>query len=255
MPDNGALLSAGLTAGSEVANALLTGARNKKQYERSINFWRMQNIYNSPEEQMKRFQRAGLNPNLIYGNGATTVASAPDNAPIETPRLDLGRVGSSYFNIAQQRLQTDNLKMQNTLMQEEALLKRAQTRATLANAGLTEFNLGYKGDMRQTSVDYARELLRGKYLSNENLNLNNEFLANTYHNRVVGTRLTNDLRSAQIKNIETNVLSQQERIKLMQFEQRLNESGVTRQDEIYWRMLSTWLNNFGINLGNYGKGK
>lgn len=44
-------------------------------YQRSIAMWHMQNAYNSPAEQMKRFGAAGLNPHLIYGQGNSGNAS------------------------------------------------------------------------------------------------------------------------------------------------------------------------------------
>ena len=33
--------------------------------------WNMQNQYNSPAEQMKRYKEAGLSPHLIYGQTHT----------------------------------------------------------------------------------------------------------------------------------------------------------------------------------------
>lgn len=44
-------------------------------YQRQLSFWHMQNAYNSPEQQMKRFGAAGLNPHLIYGQGNSGNAS------------------------------------------------------------------------------------------------------------------------------------------------------------------------------------
>lgn len=51
-----------------------------KQQEQAYNLelWNLQNEYNSPASQMKRFQDAGLNPNLIYGQQNT--AQAPQAA-------------------------------------------------------------------------------------------------------------------------------------------------------------------------------
>lgn len=51
-----------------------------KQQEQAYNLelWNYQNAYNSPAEQMKRYQDAGLNPNLIYQQQNT--ASAPASA-------------------------------------------------------------------------------------------------------------------------------------------------------------------------------
>lgn len=50
-----------------------TIAANKSEaelaYQREMEMWRLQNLYNSPEAQMQRFKEAGLNPHLIYGQG------------------------------------------------------------------------------------------------------------------------------------------------------------------------------------------
>lgn len=51
-----------------------------KQQEQAYNLelWKLNNEYNSPAAQMQRYQDAGLNPNLIYGQQNT--ASAPASA-------------------------------------------------------------------------------------------------------------------------------------------------------------------------------
>lgn len=54
-------------------------------YQRSVEMWHKQNAYNSPEEQMKRFGSAGLNPHLIYGQGNAGNASAV--APYQAANL------------------------------------------------------------------------------------------------------------------------------------------------------------------------
>lgn len=63
-----------------------TIAANKAEaelaYQRQVEMWNAQNLYNSPAEQMKRFGAAGLNPNLIYGQGnAGNSSSIPQYQP------------------------------------------------------------------------------------------------------------------------------------------------------------------------------
>ena len=50
------------------------GAKNRQQLadRKNIQFWEMQNAYNTPKQQMARLKDAGLNPNLIYGSNANT---------------------------------------------------------------------------------------------------------------------------------------------------------------------------------------
>jgi hypothetical protein len=76
------LLGAGLGLLGSLGSSIITnkGAKNRQAlaYQQNIKFWNMQNAYNTPKEQMKRLQEAGLNPNLIYssGQGATGVAGS-----------------------------------------------------------------------------------------------------------------------------------------------------------------------------------
>lgn len=51
-------------------------------FQRDKEMWNMQNAYNSPQEQMKRYQDAGLSPYLIYGQGTPGNAT---NSPTYTP--------------------------------------------------------------------------------------------------------------------------------------------------------------------------
>lgn len=130
-----ALLTAGLvTAGATLAgqgiNAYSAGRMNKraekfawKMYDKqrgdALSDWEMTNAYNDPSAQMERLQNAGLNPNLVYGNGATTEsapvrgssASSPNFKPVQ---MDLGSVVQQAMatkqlqaNIARTEAETD----------------------------------------------------------------------------------------------------------------------------------------------------
>lgn len=44
-------------------------SENELAFERQKEMWNMQNAYNTPAEQMRRYQDAGLSPYLIYGQG------------------------------------------------------------------------------------------------------------------------------------------------------------------------------------------
>lgn len=71
----------------------------KYQFDRNVEMWKMQNEYNSPKAQMARLAEAGLNPNLIYGNGSASTGnaeSAPQyQAPTMHPYTNFGDFGVS----------------------------------------------------------------------------------------------------------------------------------------------------------------
>lgn len=91
--DNSQVIS---TAVSTVGNYAASVAANKRQWkyqQRAMekqqqynkDLWDYQNAYNTPQQQMARYQAAGLNPHLIYGSGAQASGNAGPIAPTEVP--------------------------------------------------------------------------------------------------------------------------------------------------------------------------
>lgn len=175
----GSILNTGL-------NAAFTSATNRKQQQwnekmyqlqraDALADWNRQNEYNSPTAQMARLRDAGLNPNLVYGNGATTTASPVRSVNMEswrpqTPQIDLGPLSQSLMSIYDIRLkeaQTDNLKAQNTVTLQDALLKAAQTASVNASTAKTnvdteagKFGLSQAQRLADTSAQMAEQQLR-----------------------------------------------------------------------------------------------
>lgn len=93
------------------------------QYERSINDWHRQNAYNTPNAQMQRFKEAGLNPNLIYGQG--THGNAGVVTPSQQPRINKPQFGvpklnilDAYNDIRLKDAQVDNIQQQTEYQQQ-----------------------------------------------------------------------------------------------------------------------------------------
>lgn len=93
-----------------------------KQGQREVEYFNMQNAFNDPSAQMQRLQNAGLNPNLVYGNGATTEAAGlsprgPQQPNFQAPQMDLGSVAQQAMmfrqadaNIARTEAETEQIQ-------------------------------------------------------------------------------------------------------------------------------------------------
>lgn len=180
------LIAAGLSALGNVIgsgiNAFSQGRQNQRSqdfsremYERQradgLEFWRMQNDYNSPQAQMKRFQEAGLNPNLIYGQGSSGNAGLPPVPDYKMPDFRSSSPGdgvsnaftsgiNTFFDVQFRSAQLDNLRAQNQAIQEETALKRAETARVIKDTEGRAFDLDFKSEFRDISADAARERLR-----------------------------------------------------------------------------------------------
>jgi len=107
--------------------------REKKAVER-------QNEYNSPKNQMARFQEAGLNTNLMYGQGNPGNQSAPQNVPKMSPQAIDESVGMyNQTRLTDAQVSATNAKTQQSVAQEALIKLRTQIEAT--NPVLTESGL------------------------------------------------------------------------------------------------------------------
>jgi len=114
-------------------NSMLMGIQHqvnrnlaKEEREWQEKMWHEQNLYNSPAQQMQRFREAGLNPNLIFGQGT------PGNAT-ELPHYQRANVHTSGVG------QANSVGMMQ-LLQEKPLIQ-AQTAKTQSE---TELNKLYQ---------------------------------------------------------------------------------------------------------------
>lgn len=136
---------AGIAAGvGQAVNAIGTAQQNWQQrkfaedmYNRQLfearADWDRQNAYNSPASQMARLRAAGLNPNLVYGNGQAQVpAQAVRGANQgsykgEVPQFEIGSMLGSFQDAKVKQAQLNNLAAQENLLVQNAINKGVDT--------------------------------------------------------------------------------------------------------------------------------
>lgn len=114
----------------------------KAQNEWNLQQWERSNEYNNPLNQMNRLKAAGLNPNLVYGNGAGQSLAAPN------PQLTSGSPSTPQdMSLLAQRPTVGQVITQT--LQNRALLAQienteAKTEKEKADTGLTKIELRTK---------------------------------------------------------------------------------------------------------------
>lgn len=139
-----AVAAAAGNAATGILGNVLNNRYAKKQLERQNEFnkemWALDNAYNSPAAQMERLRAAGLNPNLVYGNGSAVNTSkgpvrSDDYLKVPSPTGDLGSIlGDSLATFQDVRMkeaqidniqaQTDNTNARTTTEGANTVLKR-----------------------------------------------------------------------------------------------------------------------------------
>lgn len=171
------LIAAGASLLGTAGNALSNANINRKNREFSQDMYdqqrkdaladyAMMNEYNSPAAQMERLKAGGLNPNLVYGQGATTTSanvrsSSPPGYHGNPNRYDFGNIAPSLmaqYEIELKKAQTDNVKQQTDVAKTDVLLKSAQianTTAQTENTGVNTATGKFKLGQSQSLNDYV----------------------------------------------------------------------------------------------------
>lgn len=150
-------------------NALSTSSANRRaeQFQRqmydrqradALADWNRNNEYNSPLAQMTRFKEAGLNPNLIYGQGTQAApirSSSVGNFKPDAPQFDLAGVLREFMALQMEQAQISN--------QEKLLeLREKELEAKGYKNEMLGIDAAYKPDMAKYSLESLRETIRNR---------------------------------------------------------------------------------------------
>lgn len=283
-PVGAAIAAAGAVAGSGI-NATIQGKMNRKsiqyareayqrEYQDSLAFWNMQNEYNSPAAQMQRYQEAGLNPNLVYSNGG----SAGNAGQIQVPdmqRADLRApewgnaipsgisAFSAIYDLDIKQAQADLLRKQNTLLDQEANLKAAQTDQVRSQTDRTRYDLEFDTEHRDISSDARRESLR-QLKTSIDLSLRRdarEAALNSSTIQEAAERMLNlrqqrdDVTPLEMQRTRYNIELLKKEGVLKDLEITLRKAGINPNDPMWSRMVAQFLDKFvDIDLSEVGQG-
>ena len=234
----GSAISGVNTAGSLLGQGLSYKKQKKLakyQYDLNMQAWREQTAYNSPAAQMQRLVDAGLNPNLVYGNG--NVANAADAPPqYEAPRANfdtnpnLGQGIASAMNLQMTQAQVRGIYADIANKRQQMLESAARTAGQSIKNAQSQFDLDLAKDLRENTLEASK------------LNLES---IRAGIDRQTSEIALNDVRSGYFRS-QANLADQQakrlEKLTPAEYENIRVRTGLTRtqiQDlRIGWRKIS-----------------
>ncbi|WP_139366091.1 hypothetical protein [Elizabethkingia meningoseptica] len=190
--------------------------------------WNRNNEYNTPLAQMQRLKDAGLNPNLMYGQGTTGNSSAPAKADGANPtQYKLNFLEAAQLH-QQQKLNEQSIQLQKSqteLNHAQAQKVQAETANTQAQTQNTNETMQFNRESRPKILQKFDLENAGISLSNENLNKINAKIDADINQIKANTQLT--ARQAEVAKaslgkilIESqNAIKQGRSIDLQQIEQ------------------------------------
>lgn len=132
-----------------VAGSVVTGLFNRDSQAEAnsdnVKLWREQAAYNTPVEQMKRLEAAGLNPNLAYGQVADSKMGTP-------PNMQGVRYEAPRFSIADYQ-QVRNMQEQNKLISTQNRIAEQNAELAKTNAEYAKYENQYLMDRKMLKSD------------------------------------------------------------------------------------------------------
>lgn len=198
-----------------IGNFFTGGASARKQYQyqsklmdkqnqQQIDFWKMNNEYNTPFNQRARLEQAGLNPDLMYGGSGNMYQSQmPGAASGSAPNVDYGSFSDNLRFAMQAQVmdaQVSKIEHENQLLAEQALNQAEQRELWAAQAKEAWLRAEHQGI-------YNRHADTRYFLENETRGLKNTLLGadvNSYETRLRldQQRVANDNMRAKVQVLQ-----------------------------------------------------
>lgn len=198
-----------------IGNFFTGGASARKQYQyqsklmdkqnqQQIDFWKMNNEYNTPFNQRARLEQAGLNPDLMYGgSGNIGQSQMPGAASGSAPNVDYGSFSDNLRFAMQAQVmdaQVSKIEHENQLLAEQALNQAEQRELWAAQAKEAWLRAEHQGI-------YNRHADTRYFLENETRGLKNTLLGadvNSYETRLRldQQRVANDNMRAKVQVLQ-----------------------------------------------------
>ena len=241
------LIAAGVSAAGSIGSKLLGNAQARKmadyEFSNNLKMWNLQNAYNSPAQQMQRLKDAGLNPNLVYGNGS--VGNTAGNLPqYNAPTLDYS--ATDVIQSAGSTL-SQFVNLQKVAMEKEVLAAQAESiRQRTALDTLREVGLREGATKSQAVIDFLNDPEWGNERKQEyQQSVNADWLRKIegYFRDVELARLSR--RDVKARDVDIDIKKAD--LIFKQLENDLRKSGITSSDHPIFRILIRLAESFGIN--------
>ncbi|QCQ85012.1 DNA pilot protein [Blackfly microvirus SF02] len=210
--------------------------------------------YNSPREAMKRLQEAGLNPNLIYGNGQTASGQADQPRGVSPQHLDQtqphiqfdgGSVMASYQNAKTNEAQVNNMKQQFELGELQKMYLAAQTGKVISDTDMTKFNLQQKEQLNQI---YQESMALGVQKQAQDLDLSrqgNDRAIQMQAEQILSMQAQRSKVPAEQAQIQANIKKMQNDTELQRATLEWQKSADSKAP-FWWRKIEQILSGYGI---------
>ena len=212
---------------------VMTAITNRQNRKNALSDWNRQNAYNHPTQQMQRLKEAGLNPNLVYGGGATTTAQPIKSPDAQVPNIDAQKIPETmgaFQGIKNQQLEYSRIQKAMELQDAQKKNIEANTLSTLTGVDAKKLDILGKEIMNQFLPDYYDQRNRALKTGTDIKISQNEMEKLMFPNKIDKLLAEIANMKARTEMIPTQKAQLMQNIKSMQ--QRMNYFGLTESQKL-----------------------
>lgn len=203
------------------------------EYSKNLEMWNRANEYNTPEKQMLRLRQAGLNPNMVYGQGTVTGNvsgqlpryQAP-TAQFKMPAMSMPDEISKFQNVQMNQVQIDNMRMQTALMEQDTISKKIENQLKVIRGE----GLGLDVKMKRESFAPTLEKTQQEALQSKVRTGSEEI-------KQAGYREDVEIKRQILQTKQTEQQIREQELIFKQYENALRALGITSSDNVILRAL------------------
>lgn len=225
-------------------------------YSKDLEMWNRMNDYNNPAAAMARFKAAGLNPNMIYGQGSSGGGNASTMPKYNAPTLDynynpinIPQILGAYQDFRIKQAQIDNLHAQ-----EENV--RARTVSESSRNALLDVQ-GRTGESKLAQFDYTapyQAAIIGNQARASEAKLSEEWQKlQLLNQQELSRNLQMSYMKKQMSMMDIEAEKKQAETMYQQYKNEWAKHGITSSDNVLLRVLVRMFNESGLNAGDIFK--
>nr|QJB19105.1 MAG: DNA pilot protein [Microvirus sp.] len=199
-----------MSSGGNIISTAMANRSNKElaqyAYSKDLEMWEKNNLYNAPTQQMERLRAAGLNPNLVYGNGTVTGNTSGQTPQFKAPDIKSAKIDpiqlTQFQDLKLREAQTSNTQAAtDNTVQATANAKLDGISKVLQNRG-TKVDTELKEELQKTQADIVRQTLSNTKATGKNLEEQTKLMQLQQKAQSFGLKLSQAQLKLTLENIK-----------------------------------------------------
>ncbi len=207
-------------------------------YSKDLEMWNRNNQYNTPSAQMRRLETAGLNKNMVYGQGTVAGNTSGQTPKYQAPTVkykplqtsDVNNIMGGFQDIALKVAQKNNIEAQTEITEQRSMNESIKNSILATDAKQKGFNLEKAESMLPYQLDQTKTATEQET------------------QKLLGLKRKSGLDAADLKNKKSQNKILEAEATFKQYRNDLAKAGIYSSDNMIYRVMIKAANQMDLSF-------